>query len=70
MTQTLRGVVLTKYRNIAKFAIAIGWKRGKASRIVNGTTVPTSTDICELAKCLCINNQELFLQIFYPTIFG
>ena len=65
---TLRGAVMSKYRAISSFADEIGWKRNKASRIINGVQEPTTQDIQEITKCLEINSVDIFLQIFFPPM--
>ena len=49
---TLRGVVFSRYKTLEDFAKAIGWKRNKASRIINGIQQPDIDDIIELTKVL------------------
>lgn len=64
----LRGAVLGKYRTIEEFANAIGWKRGKASRIINGVQEPNSTEIQEMTACLEIDTIQGFVQIFFASL--
>ena len=65
---TLRGAVMSKYRTISSFADEIGWKRNKASCIINGVQEPTSQDIQEITRCLEINSVDIFLQIFFSPM--
>ena len=47
---TLRGAVLSKYKTIGEFSEAIGWKRNKSSRILNGIQTPSADEIEEITK--------------------
>ena len=62
---TLRGAVLSKYKTIGEFSEAIGWKRNKSSRILNGIQTPSADEIEEITKCLGINTAEDFMQLFF-----
>lgn len=64
----LRGMVLSKYKTIGAFADAVGWKRNKASRIVNGVQEPDITDIQNMAKALEIDSQDAFIRIFFAPL--
>ena len=65
---TLRGVVMSKYKTSGECAQAIGWKRNKASRIVNGIQDPDITDMELLARTLDIKTQEDFIRIFFAPL--
>lgn len=65
---TLRGAVLSKYKSIGSFAEAVGWKRNKVSRILNGVQEATASDIEVMAKNLDINSQDLFMSIFFASL--
>lgn len=65
---TLRGIVLSKFKTIGEFADAIGWKRSKASRILNGVQVPDVVDAQKMAESLEIDSAELFMQIFFHSL--
>lgn len=68
MTTTLRGLVFSKYPSISTFAKAIGWSRGKASRIANGTQQPSRDDMEALIKLLEIPQQSV-APVFFGTMF-
>lgn len=68
MTTTLRGLVFSKYPSISAFAEAIGWSRGKASRIANGTQQPSKEDMEELIKLLEIPQQSV-APVFFGSMF-
>lgn len=65
---TLRGLALSKYKNISAFAEAIGWQRNKASRILNALQEPNPKEIAELVKVLDINSQKMFFDIFFASL--
>lgn len=68
MEMTLRGAVFTKYRTISDFANAIGWERGKASRIINGQQQPSKGDMEQMISLLGIH-QDAVAPIFFGTMF-
>ena len=65
MNTTLRGLIFAKYPSISAFAADIGWKRGKASRIVNGTQQPNKRDMEEM-----ISKLEISMADVAPVFFG
>lgn len=65
---TIRGLALSKYRSISKFATAIGWTRNKASRVLNGVTIPSADDMIEISTILDISTPERFIQYFFPKL--
>ena len=69
MENHIRGAVFSRYPSIISFANAIGWKRTKASRILNGIQIPTVDEINKIAECLEINDAETFVSIFFPGKF-
>ena len=69
MENPIRGAVFSKFPSIVAFAEAIGWKRNKASRIINGTQMPTVEDVEKIASCLGISNHDAFMSIFFPGLF-
>lgn len=68
MEMNLRGVVLSHYKNITQFAKAIGWERGKASRIVNGQQQPSKVDMEKMITLLGIN-QDAVAPLFFGQMF-
>ena len=68
MENSLRGLVLSKFRSIAAFARAMKWDRKKASRIVNRQQLPTAKDMEQMAICLEIRDAESFVRVFLPTV--
>ena len=64
----IRGAVFSKYPTIEAFANAIGWRRNKASRIVNGIQSPSVSDIEQMSKCLDIVETSTFMAIFFPMV--
>lgn len=69
MENPIRGAVFSKFPSILAFAKAIGWKRTKASRIVNGVQRPTVDDAERIAECLEIADAGTFVSIFFPGKF-
>lgn len=68
MENPIRGEVFKKYDSISAFANAIGWKYGKASRIVKGSQRPDAIAMEQIAQCLNISDAEKFVSIFFPTL--
>lgn len=64
----LRGLIMSKYKTITEFSEAIGWKRNKASRIVNGIQDPDIQDIEDLTRILEIESPEVFMRIFFAPL--
>ena len=69
MENPIRGAVFSKFPSIIAFAEAIGWKRNKASRIVNGIQIPTVEEAEKIASCLDISDADVFLSVFFPGVF-
>ena len=60
-----RGIVYSKFKNIADFSACIGWTRQKGTNIVNGITEPSLDDVDKMAKALGMSLEEtaqFFLQ--------
>lgn len=68
MNTTLRGLMFSRYPSISAFAEAIGWSRGKASRIANGTQQPSKEDMEEMIKLLDIPQQSV-APVFFGKMF-
>lgn len=66
-TKTLKGLVLKKFFTISAFADNVGWKRNKASRIINGIQEPSIPDIVVIAGALDLNEREFF-DIFFSSL--
>lgn len=61
---TKRGLVVSKYGTIKKFAEAIGWTYRKANDIVNDRQQANATEIDQMAAALGIELPEAFAEIF------
>ncbi len=68
MELTLRGIILSKYHSISDFAIDIGWPRGKASRIANGTQQPSKGDMEQMIRVLEIKKNAV-APVFFGSMF-
>lgn len=68
MENQIRGAVFSRFNSIGAFASCIGWKRNKASRILNGIQQPSADDMKQMAKCLNINDASTFVSIFFPEL--
>lgn len=62
---TLRGLVISTYGTVQKFADAMGWSYRKASYIVGGRQEATASDIEKMADGLGIDVPDLFRQVFF-----
>lgn len=69
MVITLKGLAISKFGSIQKFADALGWNRNRALRIVNGVQSPTDVDIEQMAKALEISTPDTFMQIFFADMY-
>lgn len=63
----LKGLILQKFYTISAFADSVGWKRNKASRIINGLQEPSIPDIVAIAGALNLSEQEFF-DIFFSRL--
>ena len=68
MENLLRGVVLSKFPNISRFADVVGWDRKKASRIVNRQQLPSAKDMEQMASVLDVRDADTFVRIFLPSV--
>lgn len=68
MENELRGIILTKFPSITSFAKAMKWDRKKASRIINHLQKPSASDMERMASCLNIQDADLFVHIFLPSV--
>lgn len=68
MENPIRGAVFSKFSSITSFADAVGWKRNKASRILNGIQKPSADDMEQMADCLNIQDANVFVSIFFPQL--
>ena len=66
MENTIRGAVFSKFSSISAFAKAMGWKRNKASRIINLVQRPSAEDMEQMAVVLGISDADMFVHIFFP----
>lgn len=62
---TLRGLVISSYGTIKKFASEMGWSYRKAAYIVSGRQEATASDIEKMADGLGIEVPEIFKQVFF-----
>lgn len=67
-SMNLYGMVMSQYRTISAFAEAVGWKRGKATRILNGIQEPDANDMCAMANALHITSQQQFMDLFFNQV--
>jgi len=68
MDMTIRGLVYSKYNSIGDFAADIGWKRNKASRIVNMRQPPSKKDMEDMIVTLEIPETHV-APVFFGTLF-
>ncbi len=66
--EKIRGLVFSRYRTIGEFSDAIGWKRNKSSRILNGIQEPDSRDMRAIAELFELSSEE-FVNIFFEEQF-
>ena len=68
MDMTLRGLVFSQFHSISAFAEEIGWPRGKASRIVNGSQQPSKSDMEQMITTLHIQKSAV-APVFFGSMF-
>ncbi len=68
MNSSLRGMVFSKYKSVSDFARALGWRRQKVGKIVNGDRVPTVKDVEEMASVLNLRDVHSFMTVFFPQV--
>ena len=68
MEMTLRGLIFSKFRSISAFADEIGWPRGKASRIANGSQQPSKAYMEQLIATLEIKEIAV-APVFFGSMF-
>lgn len=68
MEVSLRGLVLSKYKTVTEFARAIGWERGKASRIINGSQEPGKKDMEQIIALFNIEKGAV-APLFFGSMF-
>lgn len=62
---TLRGLVISNFGSIKKFAEAMGWSYRKAAYIIGGRQEATASDIEKMADTLEIDVPDIFRQVFF-----
>lgn len=62
---TLRGVVVSKFGNMTRFAERLQWSGRKTRSIVSGKQVPNAREIEEMAEALDITIPEDLKIIFF-----
>lgn len=67
-TNVLRGMIVEQYKTIGAFADAVGWKRNKASRILNGVQEMDISEIQDVTAALGIESVEEFMRLFFPRL--
>jgi len=65
---TIRGLVVSKYGSMTKFAEHIGWSGRKTRDIITGRQQATAKDIEQMAMTLGINEANEFVSFFYPSM--
>ena len=65
---TMRGLAISKYGSMGKFAKHIGWSARRTRDILSGRQEPTAKDIEELAIAFDITDATAFVDFFYPTM--
>jgi len=61
---TLRGLVVSKFGTVDKFAKEMGWCKSKTYRIVNNHQEPNATEIRDMVQKLGIIDPSFVISIF------
>lgn len=65
---TARGLAISKFGSMGKFAKHIGWSARRTRDILSGRQEPTAKDISEMAVAFGITEADDFVNFFYPTM--
>lgn len=65
---TPRGLAISKFGSMEKFAKHIGWSARRTRDILSGRQEPTAKDIEELAVALEVTDASDFVRFFYPSM--
>lgn len=65
---TARGLAISKYGSMGKFAKHIGWSARRTRDILSGRQEPTANDIADMAKAFGITDPDEFVNFFYPSL--
>lgn len=63
-SMNLRGLVVSQYGSVQKFARVIGWGSSKAYRIVGGKQSPDVTEIKSMVRLLNVSDPAAVVSIF------
>lgn len=63
---TIRGLAISKFHSMARFAKHIKWSERRTRDILSGRQKPTAKDTEELAIALEIKTADEFMKFFYP----
>lgn len=63
-TNVIRGMIVTKFGSISKFADALGWAPNRVSRILRKKQSVTNKDIKQMADALEIKEPSDVVTIF------
>lgn len=61
---TKRGLVVSKYGSISKFAKEMGWSYRRANYIINDKQQANATEIDQMARAFGIELPDAFRQLF------
>ena len=56
---TLKGAVYNKFETYTKFAVALGWKKQRLSKIVTGGKIPNVIEVAEMAGTLGLSVEQV-----------
>ena len=62
---TLRGLVFSRFSTVSEFSNALGWKNGRAGRILRGEQEMNVSDIVDIASVLEIDDRDTFENVFF-----
>lgn len=65
---TLRGLVFSRFSTVSEFSNALGWKNGRAGRILRGEQEMNVSDIVDIASVLEIDDRDTFENVFFPQM--
>lgn len=60
--------MFSRFSTVSEFSKALGWKNGRAGRILRGEQEMNVSDIVDIASVLEIDDRDTFENVFFPQM--